>query len=58
MFAYFIVENLRFLLHFMTDIGCISMSNALEDTNTDDNPVPWANELRSRLLFLRVSKLF
>ena len=58
MFAYFVVENPRFLLHLMTDIGCNSMSNALEDTNTEDNPVPWANELRSGLLLLRVPELF
>ena len=58
MFAYFEFENQRFLLHLMTDIGCISKSNAVEDTKTEDNPVPRANELRSRLLFLRSSELF
>ena len=35
----------------MTDIGCISISNALEDTKTQANPVLRANELHSRSLY-------
>ena len=35
----------------MTDIGCISISTALEDTKTEANPVPKANELHSGSLF-------
>ena len=40
-----------FLWQLMTDIGRISISNALEDTKTEVNPVPRANELHSRSLF-------
>ena len=45
MFAYFVVENPRFLFHFMTDNGCIFTSNASKHTKTEDNPVSRAHEV-------------
>ena len=41
----------------MTDMGCISISNALDNTKTEDDPVPRANEMRSGLLFLIFTEL-
>ena len=42
----------------MTDVGRISISNALEDTKTEANPLPRANELHSRSLFYEARSCF